>query len=334
MLKSIFTYFKIPAWTFYLPILPYYLWLSIKRRSFSFFTNVNEGHFLGGFVGTPKNKYLEKLDKNLIPKTIYIKHELSWEDLSFEIEKKQISFPLILKPNAGEQGTGVTKMLNYRELEEAFEKRKTDLIIQEFIQLPLEFGVLYYKIPLTEEEGISSIALKELPFIIGDGVQTIRRLVMLKYDNTNFENISEYNINMILEKDEKFDLEYIAHRNRNSIFKNQNVLYDDQLLKTFSHIAKNIDGFNFGRFDVMAASANDLINGTNIKILEVNGVNSQPIHIFDPSYNWYRTYRDLHKHWSLINRISRNNSILGFPPNSLSLLLQEIKKNNKKKVEI
>lgn len=83
-------------------------------------------------------------------------------------------------------------------------------------------------------------------------------------------------------------------------------------------------GFHFGRFDIKVKSIENLIVGNNLKILEVNGVNSLPIHIFDPSYSTYKCYKDLHEHWRLIYTISKQNVAIGNHPIKTKDLIREI----------
>lgn len=326
MLKKIFTYPGFPIWFFHLPIVPYYLYCSLRRFSLAFFTNTNPSIHTGGFVNDAKTDYIKTIDKNLIPKHIYIQ-QLSIEKIKEELINNNISYPLILKPNKGERGKGVIKINNENELVNILQKKPSDFILQEFINYPLEFGVLYYKFPITGEEGITSITLKEIPNIQGNGIHTIKELIEKKYGNLNFENIKNINTNSILNKQEILSLEYIAHRNRQCIFKNYNHVNCPELLTTFSNISKQIEGFYFGRYDIKANSIEDLISGKNIKILEVNGVGSQPIHIFDPEYPFIKTYLDLNHHWRLIYKISLQNQKRGYLPIPFKKLYHEIQLN-------
>ncbi|MDA9250956.1 hypothetical protein N9P53_04400 [Flavobacteriaceae bacterium] len=41
-----------------------------------------------------------------------------------------------------------------------------------------------------------------------------------------------------------------------------------------------------------------------IKIIEVNGVNSEPIHIYDPKYNIFKAYKDLFLYMKIIQQIA------------------------------
>ena len=265
----------------------------------------------------------------MVPKSIFFSKQTSLKWVLMELDKGGISFPMILKPNEGERGKGVVKITNEKELGVQLEKINADYIIQEFIDLPHEYGILFYKFPNKTGEGISSIGFKELPFIEGDGVSTIKKLLVAKFKHRHFENTRNINVNTILEKGQRYTLEYVAHRSRNCIFKNYNHIHCPELVRTFSKIAQQIDGFYLGRFDVKANGIDDLIHGKDIKILEVNGVNSMPIHIFDPDYSFTKTYSDLRDHWKLIYTISKQNQEKEILPTSSKKLFQEIKLHNR-----
>ncbi len=295
--------------------------------SLAFFTNINPSFYMGGFVGSSKQDALSSVDDHYKPKTIYVDEFTSIDLLIQQLEKRKISFPVILKPNRGERGKGVMKISSSQELNQILTSTSTDFLIQEFVDYPLEFGVLFYRIPKTNRSGISSICLKILPFVEGDGTKDVFQLIREKFSRTSFENLNDDNKHKILKKGEILNLEYISHRSRGCIFKDLNQIKSKEILKTFDGIAKQLKGFNFGRFDVKTKSRGDLIRGKDIKILEINGANSQPIHIFDPNYSFFKCYKELHAHWRLIYEISKANSKLGFAPASTQTLIKAIIKN-------
>lgn len=326
MLKKLFTSSNFPFWFFHIPIFPYFLYLALKRGSLAFFTNVNPDFYAGGFVNTSKFDALKGIESKWLPKTLYFSSR-SLDLVEKELAKQKMGYPLILKPNKGERGKGVLKIHNREALLKALPMINSDFIVQEFINYPLEFGVLYYKSPDTNKGEISSICLKEMPFVIGNGEDTLDKLVLEKYKSINFDNINSGNERIVLKNKEQFTLEYVAHRSKKCVFKNYNHLHSKKLIETFDIITSGMDNFHFGRFDVKVNSVEDLITGNNIKILEVNGVNSQPIHIFDPDYSFFECYRDLHTHWFLIYKISKKNSLLDFRPMKTKNLIREILKN-------
>jgi hypothetical protein len=328
MLKKLFTNTIFPYWFFHIPIFPYFLFLSLKRGSLAFFTNINPNIYSGGFTCSSKIDALDGIDSKWLPKSIFFsKNNINEVELS--LLKQEINYPIILKPNNGERGIGVIKINNRNELINTLYKTTSEFIIQEFIDFPLEFGILYYRNPQTNKPNISSICYKEMPFVIGNGKKKLEVLISDKYNSIEFENLNDQNKNRVIDKNELFSLEYVAHRSRNCVFKNFNHIYSKKLTKTFSIITSKMENFHFGRFDVKVNTIEDLINGNNIKILEVNGANSQPIHIFDQDYSFYKCYRDLHSHWKLIYKISKKNNSLGFKSMKTSDLIKVLINKNK-----
>jgi len=323
MLKKIFANKIFPFWFFHVPIFPYFLFLSLKRGSLAFFTNINPNIYTGGFTNSSKIDALKGIDSKWLPKLAYFSKN-TFDIVEKELSKQKIDYPMILKPNKGERGLGVIKINNRKELIIALNKTNSDFIIQEFIDYPLEFGVLYYRNPKTDKPDISSICFKEMPFVIGNGKDELQVLIRKKYNSIEFENINSQNKNRIIGNNEQFFLEYVAHRSKNCTFKNFNHIYSKKLIETFSSITSKMENFHFGRFDIKVNKVEDLIYGNDLKILEVNGANSQPIHIFDPDYSFYKCYRDLHAHWYLIYQISKKNSSMGFNPMKTKDLIKEL----------
>lgn len=73
-----------------------------------------------------------------------------------------------------------------------------------------------------------------------------------------------------------------------------------KLNEAFRKITDSLPGFSYGRFDVKFNNFSDLESLDSFKIIEVNGLNSEPTHIYDPSYTLGGAYKDVVQHWSLI----------------------------------
>jgi hypothetical protein len=75
-------------------------------------------------------------------------------------------------------------------------------------------------------------------------------------------------------------------------------------------VARRFDGFYFGRFDVRAASAEAFSRG-EFTVIELNGVTSEPTHIYDPHVTLIDAYRALFEQWSLAFEIGAANARAG-----------------------
>jgi hypothetical protein len=61
-----------PIWLFYIPLVPYLFYLSVKTRSFSFFTAANPGMKDGGSMWYSKSSILAKVPNDFTPKAVVV----------------------------------------------------------------------------------------------------------------------------------------------------------------------------------------------------------------------------------------------------------------------
>jgi len=100
-----------------------------------------------GFSGYGKYDEIIRFDDELIPKTLLVKRGDSLDELRAKIKEKQISYPFVMKPNLGRGARDIVKIHNQEQLAAKIFSLNEEYLIQEFIDYPLEFGILYYRIP-------------------------------------------------------------------------------------------------------------------------------------------------------------------------------------------
>ncbi len=310
MLKKLWRWEFWPMWLFYLPIYAVYLWYSLRARSMTFFTAANPGMFMGGFIDYSKYEILQKIPQELVPKGFLIPEENAELSILKHIEQGDISYPFILKPDRGQRGYAVAKIDNAEALQKYLAGHSTIFILQEYISLPLEFGVLYYRYPDQERGRVNSVVQKLFLTVTGDGKSTLLELFK-KSDRAQFylEKLKKRYIDKlsnIPRNGEEIMLEEIGNHSRGTAFLNANHLINEQLIETFDHISQQIDGFYFGRYDLRTASLEDLYAG-KVKIMELNGTNSEPAHIYDPNMSIFKAYAFMFGHWKTIFRIGTTN---------------------------
>ncbi len=316
-------------WFFYLPTLPYGFYLALRSGSLAYFTSVNPAVPLSGMKGQPKQDILKLLDSNYLPKSLYFKHNSEFEFIKTQIEKNEINFPFIIKPEIGERGKGVEKMDSFKELKnylnEYTQQNKADFIIQEFLKEPIELGVLYYRLPNNlkdkvknkfrlrsfKESAITSIVQKEFLSITGNGQKTLAQLIE-DSDRARFQKkrlqkefAKEWGITIPI--NEKITLEHIGNHCRGTKFLDGNNLITKENLAIFDEIMKPLENYYYGRFDIKVPSIEDFKQGKGIKIMEVNGVASEPAHIYDPKTSIWKAYKDIFWHMKIIQVISFQN---------------------------
>ena len=292
--------------------------LAIKSRSFAYFTAANPQMAFGGAYGTDKTKLLNLLPFEYHTKDFFVTKETSCENIIKLMNKNEIDFPIVAKPNVGERGRGVEKIDNKIDLENYLKIIVEDLIIQEFIAHPIELGIFYHRFPNSKQDGISSVVIKEFLSVTGNGRDSFRKLLSenfratsrLKYFKQRYPN----KWNVVIPEGVTFKVEPIGNHNRGTKFLDGTYLINEKLVEVFRQITQPLDGFYYGRFDIKVNSIQDLYEGKNIKILEINGTNSEPAHIYDPDYSLFNAYKEVIKHMNLVYQISRVNIALGIKP--------------------
>jgi hypothetical protein len=312
---------KLRSWEYWpfgivqFPIFFYFLWLALRTRSLLFFTASNPGIPMGGMFGESKFEILKKIPTQYIPRTIRITLPATTQSVLEELGKSDLRFPLVFKPDLGERGFMVKKITTITEIELYLKKIRIDFIVQDFVDLPLEFGIFYARIPDQHGGTVTSIVKKEMLSVTGDGVSTLKQLIFkndrAKLQWKKLEESHHDRLEEIVPEGEVMEIVSIGNHARGTKFLDGNNLITDKLSSVFDTISKQIEGFYFGRFDIRCASLEDLYKG-KIKIMELNGCGAEPAHIYDPDFKLRNAIAVLFKHWYTIFRISRQNHKQGF----------------------
>jgi hypothetical protein len=166
-----------PFHVVYGPIYLYWFWISLKARSFFFFSAANPTIENGGFLMESKMRIYDLMPAQYYPATIFIKVHTPFEDVLQKIQTKQLSFPLVGKPDIGGRGRGVKKLYSREDVIQYASASNVDYLLQQFIPYPMEAGIFYYRIPGENKGHISGIVAKEFLTIEGDGTSTMHELI-------------------------------------------------------------------------------------------------------------------------------------------------------------
>lgn len=307
-----------PYWIFYLPTVPYFIYLMIKARSATFFTNVNPAIYLSGIVGESKEDILQHVPAQYKAKSVLLKKATSNKEEIIALVNKEFNYPLVVKPNIGERGEGVEKVYNHEHLLSVIETYPIDFLIQEFIEYEYEFGVMYYRIPNTTEYGVTSIVQKGFLKVQGDGKKTLKELLALNFRAVLVWEYLEAHLkdtwNKIPKEGEMIYPQPIGNHCKGTMFLDANTLITDKVKELFHNMVKDYAGFNYGRFDVKVKRLEDLESGEYLRVMELNGVTSEPGHIYDPQMSLWKAYQSVCKHFNIVYRISQANTALGNKP--------------------
>ena len=298
------------------PSFIYWLLLSLKERSLFFFSACNPGIFMGGMLGESKFDVHKRIPKGVVPRTVLIQVPYTQDKVMQIIRENGFQFPMIFKPDYGERGWMVRRINNQQAAEDYVKQIKINFLIQELVDLPLEFGVFYVRFPNDESGKVISIVGKEMLFVEGDGEKTLQELILEKdRAKLQWETLRvtyRDRLEEVLSTGEKLELVSIGNHVLGTKFLNSNHLITDKLSASFDRISKQVDGFYFGRYDLRVASVEDLENG-KVKVVELNGCGAEPSHIYQPGFSLWKALGVLFQHWNYIYRISTQNHALGVP---------------------
>ena len=301
-----------PTFMFYLPNIPYVTHLAIKAKSPVFYTATNPAIKNSGDGTESKYKTIQLIPKKHRPKTILVTPKQRFSTVLKNIEDNKIKFPLIAKPNIGFRGMLVKKVNSENELKEYLKKYPIDIIIQEFISLKNECGIFYYRLPNEKKGTITSITLKKFSTVIGDGKSTLSELILaderakLYYDL--FQEIHKENMDLIIRKNKEVLLTAIGNHSKGTQFENGNGLISNELTDVISNIEQQIDGWYYGRLDIKYDTFEKFIENKKFKILEINGIISEPTHVFDArTYSYFDAVKAIREHWKIVYKIATIN---------------------------
>jgi hypothetical protein len=225
-----------------------------------------------------------------------------------KINDINIQFPLIAKPDMGERGRNVQKIESSNELKYYLEKIKQPILIQEFIEYPIELGILFYW-DLKGNPQITSIGKKEFCELEGTGKDTLEKLVLMNHRIAHRKNILKKKfakqLHQIVPNGKKIRVEPIGNHNRGTVFLDANTYHSEEMKQWVANCVKKIPGFDYGRIDLKIKDWDSFKSKRGIKIIEINGVNSEPIHIYDPKYPIWKAYSDIFYHMHIIYKLSK-----------------------------
>jgi hypothetical protein len=289
-----------PAWIVYLPLVPYLAWLAIRNRGLTSFTAANPAIPAGGIVGDSKTAILGLLPPEVVPRT---------EVVPSAEAAAQFGFPVVLKPDSGQRGSGVVIARSIEDARAYFEKIRGPVMCQEYVEGP-EFGIFYARYPNETRGRIISVTEKRLLSVTGDGKRTLESLMLRDPRAVCMARFHLHKhatrLSLIPAEGEMVQVVEIATHRRGAMFLDGSWVLTPALEEAIDRISRASEGFYFGRYDVRASSIEELQEG-RFQVLELNGVNSEATHIYDPRLGIFAAYRALFRQWRLAFEIGAMN---------------------------
>ena len=298
-------------WPFQIVYIPiYFLWAfySFKARTVFFFNACNPTIKNGGFFNESKKDIYNLIPQQFYPKTELIKEQIPFENVTSVLEKSGIHYPFICKPDIGLRGSAVKKIESIIDLKNYHSKANFNYLLQNLIPFKNEVGIFYVRYPNEKTGRITGIVAKEFLIVVGNGKNTIEELLQknprFKFQLPTLQQEYGLKLKEILPNDEQLNLVPYGNHARGAKFIDASNLISDKLSAVINEMCLQIPEFYFGRLDVMFNTFEELENGQNFSVVELNGAASEPTHIYDPKHSLLFAWKELARHITYMFEIS------------------------------
>ena len=289
----------------------------LRGRPF-FLTAANPKINMGGLLEDSKNHIYQNIPAKYIPKTVFIPQNSTWEGLVERFQEGGLVFPVFAKPNMGEGGFAVKRVVGWDDLKAYYQQHDADFLIQNQIPYSMELGVMVH-----DADGniqINSLTEKVHFKLVGDGHSSIRDLMRsnpyYRFRVNKILKLCGEDGNRVLEEGEVFKPIFLGNWSQGAAFIDRKEWIDPLLTSLFQGVNDEIGLIHVGRYDILTPSLEALRRG-EFQIVEINGIKSEVIHAFDPKYNIFDAYREFLHHWRHVYAISVKNFENGAKPVSL-----------------
>lgn len=315
---------RAPWYVIYAFHLPCCAWLALRYGGFALPTISNPGLDVSGLTNESKRELFGLLgptgSDHLPPfVTVTIGANSPFEAQQL-MQARGICFPVVIKPDIGRRGFGVKLVRNPAELESHLGKfdRGVTLLIQRYAEGPGEAGLFYARMPSESNGRIVSLTIKHFPEVVGDGISTIRELILRDprarvFAKLYFKRNHKF-LQRVLAPGERHRIVTLGNHVRGSAFTDASEHITPSLQAVIDKIAREIPGFFVGRFDVRYSSLEALKRGESFEIVEYNGASGEPTHMWDPATSIWATYRGLFEHLHYLYAIGAENFARGAKP--------------------
>lgn len=326
-----------PTWIFYPPVVAYVALLGLVYRHPLLFTAANPAIEAGGFIAESKYRILRGLEGagSVVARTRMLPHTGETEETGTRAESAKgflqqhgLGYPVVLKPDAGQRGSGVVIARSDEQLTRYLDTAEFDVLIQEYVP-GHELGVFYYRLPSEDKGRIYSITDKRMPHVTGNGRDTLEHLILCDrravvmaehYLATQADQLSR-----VPDDGERVQLVELGTHCRGAIFLDGEKMITPELEREIDRISKTFDGFFFGRYD-LRGDLDQIVHGRGFKVIELNGVTSEATNIYDPRHSLFEAYTVLFRQWRLAFRIAYENHAAGAPTVSLGELYRSVRR--------
>jgi hypothetical protein len=315
-----------PGWLFYAPVVLQWLWLGLRWGDLSLPTAANPHIETGGLCGESKTAILDQVAepaRAMLAPYVRIRADLPPILAEAAMRDAGLAFPVILKPDIGCNGTGVRLLADAADLARSLPEYppQVDLVLQHYVTWEGETGVFYIRRPGEARGRITSITLKHAPYVVGDGVASLRELVLRdpragRLPRMYLPRLAG-RLDSVPAAGERVRLVLVGNHCKGSIFRDGTDQATPALAERIEALAQSLPDFHFGRFDLRFRSLAALRRGEDFLAIEVNGAGSEATHIWDARTSLRRAWADQFAHYRAVFEIGRVNRARGFKTSGL-----------------
>ncbi|MBO0709987.1 MAG: D-alanine--D-alanine ligase [Acetobacteraceae bacterium] len=330
------SYFEFwPSWLFYAPVALHWIGLGLRYGSLSLPSAANPCIDGGGLCGEAKTAILDQVRGParalVLPYVRLMTGGNAGGDFAAArraLLEAGISVPVVVKPDIGCNGTGVSLAMDADALARALcsYPRGCRLILQAFAAEPGEAGIFYVREPGAARGRITSITLKHAPAVVGDGRSTLRALVLAdpragRVPHLYLPRLAG-RLGDVPARGERVRLVFVGNHCKGSIFENGARQVTPALEAAIEGLARALPEFHFGRFDIRYASLAELRRGRGLRVIEINGAGSEATHVWDPTTTLVEAWRAQLFHYAAAFRIGAANRRRGYRPVGIRALFR------------
>lgn len=283
-----------PTWLVYLPVVLQWPFLALRYRSLTLPLLANPSLTIAAMVGVAKSELMNQTtgacrEAFLDWQCFSVSEAVAAEQAATWIKTcaaNGIELPFVCKPDIGCRGSGVKLIHNEQQLAHVIASYPvgTALLAQTLASYEPEAGVFYVRMP--EQKGyVASLAIKESPYVIGDGTHTLAELIADDDRAGQLQHLYYQRHkalwDKVVKKGEVVRLVFSASHCRGAVFSDARIHITPELTLRINQIMDGLPNFHYGRLDIKYADLDSLKQGKSIEIIEINGASAESIHIWD-----------------------------------------------------
>lgn len=321
-----------PWWATYGPIVPYGLWLALRHGGLTVPLIANTHPDLSMLAGESKSRILALVPERWrVPFEVVPSGDAAGRNAAARqaVARRGWNWPIVAKPDVGERGAGFRVVKDAEGLGRALAAHAGATILQPFHPGPHEIGLLYARHPDRERGEIISATTKEFADVVGDGASSLRELILRhprrRLQARVFLARLGADATRVPAKGERVPLVIAGNHCQGTMFRDGMYLVTDAVRARIDEIARQVPGLHFGRFDIRYRDEAAFARGDGISILELNGIASEPTHIYDPDVSLRRAYRDIGKTLRVIFEIGAAQRLAGAAQPSVMCAVRHIR---------